>query len=265
MSPNESWADGDAYDSYIGRWSLLIAREFIAWLALPTGMRWLDVGCGTGALTRTILDRAGPASVTGVDPSPAYLSVTREKISDPRATFAEGSAQAIPESNATFDTAVSGLVLNFVLEPVEAVREMARVVRSGGTVALYVWDYAESMQLLRYFWNAATTLDARAAELDEGRKFSVCNEGALRQLFGGAGLRDVHTRLITVPTPFRDFDDYWLPFTAGQGPAGQYVQSLSDEGREELRQRLLATLPVEADGSIELVAGAWAVRGITPR
>jgi SAM-dependent methyltransferase len=264
--PTESWANGNAYDGYIGRWSRPVAREFVDWLAIPPEQRWLDVGCGTGALTQTILDHARPASVTGVDPSPEYLAVTRNQIPDERAQFAPGTAQEIPERDHSFDAAVSGLVLNFVPEPIDAVREMARVVRPGGAVALYVWDYGESMQLLRTFWDAATALDPAAAKMDEGRRrFPICDPDTLRDLFKIADLVNAEVRLIQVPTLFRDFDDYWLPFLTGQGPAGGYVASLSPERRETLRERLRTTLPINADGTIDLVAGAWATRGTTPR
>lgn len=266
MSPGDSWADGNAYDSYIGRWSRLIAREFIAWLAMPPVLDWIDVGCGTGALTQAILDEASPFSIKGIDPSPAYLSVSRQRIANSRVQFAEGTAQAIPGSDSAFNAAVSGLVLNFVAEPLDAVREMSRVVRARGTVALYVWDYADSMQLLRTFWDAATAVEPGAVELDEGkRRFPICNAGAITELFAAAGLQNIETRIIQVPTPFRNFDDYWLPFLAGQGPAGGFVASLSPERRDELREGLRTTLPTEADGAINLIAGAWAVRGTIPQ
>jgi SAM-dependent methyltransferase len=197
----DSWADGNAYDGYIGRWSRVVARDFIDWLGVPPGARWLDVGCGTGALSETILAKAAPHSVKGIDPAPAYLAMARENVRDKQAEFAEGSAQAIPENDSSFDAAVSGLVLNFVPDPATAVQEMARVTKDGGTIAVYVWDYAESMQLLRYFWDAATALDPAAAKLDEGKRFSVCNEAGLTECFTAAGLRVIENRLIRVKTP----------------------------------------------------------------
>jgi SAM-dependent methyltransferase len=170
-------------------------------------------------------------------------------------------AQAIPVESAQFDAAVSGLVLNFVPKPWLAVREMARGVRPEGLVAAYVWDYAGKMELMRHFWNAAVELDRAAMELDEGRRFPLCQPSPLTELFTQAGLREVQVLPIDVPTRFRDFDDYWTPFLGGQGPAPGYAMSLSEERREVLRDRIRARLPIVSDGSIELIARAWAVRG----
>ncbi|MFL5383845.1 MAG: class I SAM-dependent methyltransferase [Longimicrobiaceae bacterium] len=257
----DAWAAGDAYEPYIGRWSRRVAREFLAWLAAPPGGRWLDVGCGTGALTQAILDAAAPAHVEGVDPSEAYVGYARGRVRDPRATFVVADARALPQADESIDVAVSGLALNFVPQPETAVAEMARVVRAGGTVAAYVWDYADRMQLIRVFWNAAVALDPAAAELDEARRFPICDPAALEELFRGTGLQGVESRAIDVPTRFRDFDDYWSPFLGGQGPAPGYAMGLDEERRAALRERIRVALPVAADGSIELVARAWAVRG----
>jgi SAM-dependent methyltransferase len=185
----------------------------------------------------------------------------RAHIVDPRATFDVADAQAIPVESAQFDAAVSGLVLNFVPKPWLAVREMARAVRPEGLVAAYVWDYAGKMELMRHFWNAAVELDRAAMELDEGRRFPLCQPSPLTELFTQAGLREVQVLPIDVPTRFRDFDDYWTPFLGGQGPAPGYAMSLSEERREVLRDRIRARLPIVSDGSIELIARAWAVRG----
>lgn len=255
------WASGDAYEPYVGRWSRLVAREFLAWLGVPEGGRWLDVGCGTGALTRTILDAAAPALVRGLDASGDYVAYARRQVDDARAGFEVGDARALPYETASFDAAVSGLAVNFVPEPGRAVSEMARVTRGGGTVGLYVWDYAGGMQLMRYFWDAAAALDAAAGELDEGRRFPLCRPEPLLELFRGAGLGQPEARAIDVPTAFRSFDDYWAPFLGGQGPAPSYAMSLGEERRAELRESIRARLPIGSDGRIELTARAWAVRG----
>lgn len=260
-APRENWADGDAYESYVGRWSRPVAHEFIRWLNQTPQLRWLDVGCGTGALSATILTLANPSAVKGNDPSSGFLAVARKNIPDPRFEFAVGSAQSIPEPSSNYDVAVSGLVLNFVPEPLEAVREMARVVRSGGTVAVYVWDYAGKMELMRYFWDAAVALDHEVAAVDEGKRFPICDPDALATCFSSAGLGDIETRAMEVPTVFRDFDDYWSPFLGGQGSAPSYVATLSSDKRERLRERLRATLPFQSDGSLDLIGRAWAVRG----
>ncbi|HVO42214.1 MAG TPA: hypothetical protein VMT34_06315, partial [Aggregatilineales bacterium] len=135
------------------------------------------------------------------------------------------------------------------------------VTRSGGTVAVYVWDYAGKMQFMRHFWDAATALDPTAYDRDEGRRFPVCRPEPLQQLWQAAGLNDVEVRPIDISTDFRDFDDYWTPFLGGQGPAPAYAMSLSEERRAALRERIRVGLPFAVDGSIPLVARAWAVRG----
>jgi SAM-dependent methyltransferase len=259
--PKVVWASGAIYEPYVGRWSRRVAREFVAWLAVPPDRRWLDVGCGTGAISQAILEQASPRSVQGIDPSAGFISYAREQIHDRRASFETGDARALPYPASAFDCVVSGLVLSFVPEPAVAIGEMARVAGHGGIVAAYVWDYAGQMQMMRCFWDAAKALDPAAAALDEGRRFSICQPGPLAQLFEAAQLTNVEVRAIDIPTVFRDFDDYWSPFLGGHAPAPSYAMSLSEARRTELRERLRATLPIEPDGSINLIARAWAVRG----
>ena len=256
------WAAGAAYEPYIGRWSRVVAREFLPWLDIAPGARWLDVGCGTGALTAPALEMAAPASVLGIDSSAGFLRVARGQIGDRRAVFALGDARALPLPDAAYDVAVSGLALNFVPDPERAAQELRRVVRPGGRVAAYVWDYAGRMQLMRHFWDAAVALDPAAA--DEGPRFPLCRPGPLAALWRAAGLIAVQTRPIDAPTRFRDFDDYWGPFLGGQGPAPAYAMSLSEDHRAALRERIRAGLPIAADGSIALIARAWAVQGTVP-
>jgi SAM-dependent methyltransferase len=261
----EVWASGQAYEQYMGRWSRQAAEQILDWLEVPAGRSWLDVGCGTGALSATILQRTQPARVVGIDSSDGFLAHARRQVDAPCAVFRPGDAQALPFGNGEFDAAVSGLVLNPVPDPDRMVAEMRRVVRRGGTVALYVWDYAGGMQLLRRFWDAAAALDPAARHLDEGPRFPICAPPPLADLFGRAGLAAVATRAIDVPTIFRDFDDFWSPFLGGQGPAPGYCLSLAEERRAQLRDHLRATLPTQPDGPIDLVARAWAVRGIVPQ
>ncbi len=256
------WASGAAYEPYVGRWSRLVAREFLRWLAAPPGKRWLDVGCGTGALSKAILDMAAPSAVMGIDPSEEYIAFARAQGLDARVSFVVGDARSLPAEAGRYDLVVSGLVLNFVPQPEQALAEMARVARPGSVVAAYVWDYAGQMQLMRHFWDAAVALDPSALELDEGRRFPLCQPEPLAALFRSAGLRQVETRAIDVPTLFRDFADYWSPFLGGQGPAPGYAMSLSEERRAALRERIRASLPIAPDGSIPLIARAWAARGL---
>ncbi len=265
-SPAEAWDSGEAYESYVGRWSRLVAGEFVRWLSMASGSQWLDIGCGTGALSRSIVEPAESASVVGVDPSPDYVSYAREQLAGSRATCEVGDARALPVADGSFDAFVSGLVINFVpaADQAKVVAEMHRAARPGGTVAAYVWDYAGQMQLMRQFWDAAVDLDPAARELDEGRRFPLCQPDPLAALFRGAGLRDVLVRAIDVPTRFSHFDDYWAPLLGGQGPAPTYAMSLSEDRRGALRERLRSHLTVASDGSIDLIARAWAVRGVTP-
>jgi SAM-dependent methyltransferase len=252
------WASGAAYERYVGRWSRLVAREFVEWLAVPPRARWLDVGSGTGALAQEIVARASPVEVMGVDPSAAFVEHARNAVG---LRFEVAAAEELPFDDASFDTVVSGLVLNFVADPDRAAREAARVSAGGGTVGAYVWDYAGEMQMIRLFWDTAAELDPAARELDEGRRFPICKEGPLADVLRGAELADIEVRAIDVPTYFRDFDDYWAPFLGGQGPAPAYAASLDDESLGELCERLRRRLPIESDGSIRLSARAWAVRG----
>jgi SAM-dependent methyltransferase len=185
------WAVGDRYEPYVGRWSRLVARQFLAWLDMPEGKDWLDVGCGTGALTQAILDHAHPAAVTGIDPSAAFVAYAQARVTSPRASFGQGDAQSLLLDAAAVDAAVAGLSLNFVPQPALGVAEMTRVVRAGGVVAAYVWDYAGRMDMMRCFWDAAASLEPAAQSLDEGTRFPLCQPEPLKALFGRAGLRAV--------------------------------------------------------------------------
>jgi SAM-dependent methyltransferase len=255
----DAWETGGPYERYVGRWSRRVAPPFLAGLGMPPGRRWLDVGCGTGALSAAILDHCAPAAVTAIEPSDGFRETARTSLGG-RVTLLSGTATAIPLGDASVDVVVSALVLNFVPEPAAALDEMARVTGADGTIAAYVWDYAGGMELMRIFWDAATALDPDAAALDEGARFPLCRPEALARVFAGSGRRDVVVRPIEVATPFADFDDYWEPFLGGQGPAPAYAMSLDERRRTRLREEVRARLPIAADGSIALTARAWAAR-----
>ena len=261
---NDVWSAGALYEPYVGRWSRLVARELLKWLSIPVRKDWLDVGCGTGALSQIIFDHGLPNAIKGIDSSPDFVTYANVHLDDARVTFEVGDAEALSINSASFDVAVSGLVLNFVRKPRRAVAEMARVARPGCTVSAYVWDYAEKMELMRYFWDAAVMLDPTALEFDEGRRFPICQPTPLAALFESVGLQKVEVRPIDISTHFRDFDDYWSPFLGGQGPAPGYAMSLSEERREALRERIRSNLPIAKDESIPLTARVWAVRGRAP-
>ena len=256
----DKWNDGDAYEFYVGRWSRKVGASFLDWLNAPAGLRWLDLGCGTGALTNQILEACQPLSVTGVEPSEGFLSAARKRVGA-RADFRQGGGEDIPVEDGSVDCLVSGLVLNFIPDKGRALAEMARCVAPGGTVAAYVWDYAGHTQFMRYFWDAAVALDPAAHEQDEGVRFPICNPEALKDLFASAGLKDVEVTAIDIVTPFPDFDDYWAPFLTGIGPAPGYCMSLDEPQRNNLRERLAKAVPTDPAGRILMAARCWAVRG----
>lgn len=208
-SPADRWSSGALYEPYVGRWSRLVAADFVDWLGVDDGASWLDVGCGTGALSHAVLDRARPAQVSGLDPSAGFIEYAQANTPDPRARFEVGDAQQLPFGDESFDAVVSALMLNFVPDRPRALSEMRRVVRPGGVIAAYVWDYPGEMQLMKYFWDAAVEQNAAAKELHESNRFAFCEPGPLADMFAAAGLTDVQSRAIVVPTAFRDFDDYW--------------------------------------------------------
>jgi SAM-dependent methyltransferase len=241
MEPSQrkdAWTAGALYEPYVGRWSRLVARELLKWLSIPVQKDWLDLGCGTGALSQIIFEHGLPNAIKGIDSSADFVTYAKAHVDGARATFEVGDVQALQIDSASFDVVVSGLVLNFVPEP--------------------------KMELMRYFWDAAVVLDPAALEFDEGRRFSICQPSPLAGLFKNAGLQEVEVRPIDIPTHFRDFDDYWSPFLGGQGPAPGYAMSLSEERRGALRERIRSNLPIAKGGSIPLMARAWAVRGRAP-
>lgn len=256
---SDTWESGNPYEQYVGRWSRRGASLFLSWLNIPAGRQWLDVGCGTGALSAAILDQCTPTSVVGVEPSEGFLETAKKRFSG-RVSLHLGSATKIPLQDRCVDVTVSGLVLNFVPDQKAALAEMARVTVHGGTIGAYVWDYAEKMEMMRAFWDAAVELNPDAVKMDEGARFPLCRPEALTDMFTQAGFRGVEVTAIDIPTHFSNFDDYWSPFLGGQGPAPAYAMALDEKARASLRDCIRERLPVQADGSIVLTARAWAVR-----
>jgi trans-aconitate methyltransferase len=257
----DAWDSSEAYERYVGRWSRRVAPKFLDWLQAPAQAAWADVGCGTGALTSTILTRCDPAAISGLDASAQFVDQAQHRIDDARVRFDVGDATRLPWSSHSFHFSVSGLVLNFVPDHEAMLREMARVTKPTGTVAVYVWDYAEGMQMMRGFWYAAAEVHPESVEFDEARRFPVCHPDALRALFEKVGLAKVDTKAIDVATLFADFDDYWGPFLGGSGPAPAYLATLTEPLRQAIRERLAARLRPGADGKIAMSARVWAIRG----
>jgi SAM-dependent methyltransferase len=264
-SRHDTWAVAENYERFMGRWSRRIATQFLDWVGAPKEADWLDLGCGTGALTQTILARCSPRSIVAIDQSADFLAHARAATSDQRVRmrFDVADAQKLPLPDASVDVAASALVLNFVPDPSRALRELRRVVRpsvdSAGIISFYVWDYpGGGMGLLRPFWTAAIALDPNAADLGEGRRFPFCNPAGLTALCREADLPQVAVAPIEIEMRFGSFEEYWHGFTLGVGPAGGYCVSLSDDKRAALKERLMAQ--VGETGPVSFVGRAWAVK-----
>jgi SAM-dependent methyltransferase len=261
---SDQWAAGATYDDFMGRWSRLLAPRFVAWLSVRPSANWLDVGCGTGALTDAICAEANPASVVACDPSEPFIEYARRRQVGSRVSFVVAGVERLPTRAGGFDSTTSLLALNFFAKPEAAIDEMRRITAVNGLVSACVWDYAGRMEFLRCFWDSVGAVDPSAAELDEGRRFPICRPDALESLFRGGGLADVDCDSIEIPTRFSAFADFWKPFLGGTGPAPSYVASLEPPRREALAARLERSLPRKPDGAISLVARAWVVRGLAP-
>ena len=248
-----------AYDRFVGRYGVALARELVGRVGLEPGMRVLDVGCGPGQLTGVLADAVGAAGVAAVDPSEPFAAACSQRV--PGADVRVASAESLPFEDGRFDATVSQLVVNFLSDPDAGLAEMRRVTRPGGTVAASVWDYAGEMTMLRAFWDAAIEVDPdRAAQLDEGRRMRFCTLASLGALWMKAGLVDVEGDELVVSASYRDFDDLWEPFTAGVGPAGAYCAALPEDTRAALRAVYHERLG-SPEGPFELSARAWWVRG----
>jgi SAM-dependent methyltransferase len=262
-SRHDAWQAGDSYDAYMGRWSRQIAPRFVDWLGLPDGLDWLEVGCGTGALSAAILAHGNPNSLVAIDASEGFIARARANVPDGRAAFRVGDAQALDLETGSRDAVAAALMLNFVPDRQKALAEMKRVASPGGTVAFYVWNYpGRGVEFMRAFWDAATALDPAAQDLTEDKRFPFCTPEGLTGLAAQAGLPGAECAPIEAPAVFRDFDDFWRPFTLGTGPAPGYCASLAPNARERLRQRLSDTLPRRPDGTIAFKVKAWAVKAV---
>ncbi len=256
----DRWTSGAHYDRWMGRWSRLLAQVFLKWLDDPAGLRWIDVCCGSGMITEAIVERNAPASVVGVDASTEQIGFARQHRGHPNVIFETADAMALPFPDASFDVAVCGLGLNFIPSPGRALEEFCRVTRSGGTIAVYVWDYAHGAKFLREFWDAAIAIDGEAPTFDQARRFPMCTQEGLRSLFEQAKLEDLSLQALDVVTRFASFDDYWEPFLIGQGSAPNYLATRDQQIQTAIRERLRAVLPTNDQGAIELPARAWAIR-----
>ncbi|MDF2233841.1 class I SAM-dependent methyltransferase [Albimonas sp. CAU 1670] len=258
----DGWSAGDAYELYMGRWSRRVATLFLDRLAPGPGLDWIEVGCGTGALTREILARFDPRSVFALDASADFIAHARAASPDPRARFAAGDAQSPPFEAGAADLAVSALAINFVPDRAAALAQMARALRPGGRLAFYVWDYpGGGVGMIDAFWRAAASLDAEAAALDEARRFPFCTPRGLAADVAAAGLPEPEVAPLEAEAVFADFEDLWRPFTLGAGPAPAYCTGLPPGRRAALETRLRETL---GPGPIRLPLRAWSVEVSIP-
>lgn len=258
------WHGAAAYERYMGRWSRQLAPRFLQWLDAPPGRSWLDLGCGTGALSATILASCAPSKVTGVDPSEGFLAAARKNL-PAQVRLHRAPADRLPLADGEVDIVASALVLNFVPDAAAALREMMRVTAEGGCVAACVWDYAQKMEMIGHYWVASAQLGMLAPGQDQGERFPICRPEAMAEAFAEAGLQQVEVAAIEIDMRFADFDDFWQPFLGGQGPAPAHAVGLPDDERARLREALRTRVPARADGSIRLQARAWAARAVVRR
>ena len=244
----------DAYDRFMGRYSVPLAPQLAQLAGVAAGQRVLDVGCGPGALTSELVRLLGPESVAAVDPSEPFVAAARER--HPDVDVRHAAAEELPFGDDEFDAALAQLVVHFMADPVQGLREMARVTRPGGAIAACVWDHAGGKGPLSVLWEAAHELDQEV--LDESR-LAGARGGHLTELFRAAGLRDVEETTIAVDVEHPSFEEWWEPYTLGVGPAGAHVAALEPAAREKLQELCRSKLP---EPPFVLTANAWAARGI---
>jgi SAM-dependent methyltransferase len=255
------FTSAEAYDRFIGRYSPALADALIEFAGVERGLRALDVGCGPGALTAALAKRLGEASVSAADPSAPFVEACRARV--PGADVVVAPAESLPFADDTFGAVLSQLVVNFMDDAEQGVREMGRVARAGGIVASCVWDYAGEMTLLRTFWDAAREVDPERAAAGDEATMRWSGEGELADLWRAAGLVDVRFGSLVVRAHYDDFEDLWWSLPRGAGPAGAFTQSLDDEARSSLHDALKRRLDV-GDEPFELSARAWAAAGQKP-
>jgi SAM-dependent methyltransferase len=246
----------EQYDRFMGRYARRLAVALADTAGVAPGMRVVDVGCGPGGLAAELAERVGAANVAAIDPAAQFVAACRDRI--PGADVREGVAEELPWADGTFDAALSSLVIAFMRDPDRGVREMARVTRPGGTVAVCMWDVEGGMTMLRTFWTAVRQVEPGAP--GERRRAGTV-EGDVVERLGRAGLRDVAGSVLTARADYAGFDDFWQPFEFAVGPSGQYLASLPAEQQGRVREACRAALP---DGPFSLDARAWCARGTVP-
>lgn len=257
-----AWTDAAAYESYVGQWSRIIAPMFVQWLAPQSGLTWLDVACGTGALTSAILNSAQPAAIDAIDRSQAYLDYAREHLPDPHVRFQLAAAESLPYPASSFDAVVSGLILNFI-DADRVLAEQSRVAKPGAVLAAYIWDYAGAYDYARLFWDAALAIDPAAAKYDPRHRFAIHDATALQRLFTSRHLENVDTIFLDAQASFPNFEAYWQALDARQGSMAEYLSGITGETRAAIRQGLSANVQRDANAPVRLRLRAIAVKGRT--
>jgi ubiquinone/menaquinone biosynthesis C-methylase UbiE len=258
--PEYLFTDGKAYERRMGRWSRIVGEAFLDWLAMPNGLRWIDVGCGNGAFTEVLIARCAPRAVSAVDPSEGQLSYARTRPGTKLAEFRIGDAQALPYPDRSFDAAAMALAISFVPDPFKAVTEMTRVVQPGGWVATYMWDLPGGGIPVEPMFRALKSLGI-AVSLPG---VEASRRDTLRALWEKAGLQSIDTRVIRIPVRFTGFDDFWQSYNVPEGPSGMAIRKMSPSQIAELQAVLREELPAGPDGQIAYEAFANAVKGQAP-
>ena len=247
----------EAYDGFMGRYyTMPLAPVFADAAKIPTGGRVLDVGCGTGALTRVLIDRFGPDQVAGVDPSVSFVAAAAERF--PWTDIRHGAAEALPFDDDTFDATLAQLVVHFMTDAAAGVREMIRVTRPGGIVAACVWDFAGHRAPHSVFFDVLTSV---ADGIDDQSGRVGVQGGDLPTLLRDAGCVDVTETEVTVTAGYSGFDEWWSSYRLGVAPAGRQLAALSESDRERVRTRCAELFP---SGPFTIVATAWSARGLAP-
>ena len=244
----------DAYDRFMGRYSVPLAPKLADFADVVSGQRVLDVGCGPGALTAVLADRLGAEAVTAIDPSESFVAAARGR--HPGVTVQRAAAERLPFDDREFDAALAELVVHFMVEPVAGLREMARVTRGRGVVAACVWDHGGGHGPLSVFWDAARELDP---DVRDESQLAGSRQGHLAQLLGDAGLDAIEESSLWVEVEHPSFDDWWEPFLLGVGPAGSFASGLPAARRDRLRELCRELLP---PAPFLVKARAWAARGL---
>jgi ubiquinone/menaquinone biosynthesis C-methylase UbiE len=256
--PVNLFNDGKAYERLMGRWSKVAGDKFLGWLDAPKNLRWIDVGCGNGAFTEVLIERSSPATVTGIDPSDGQLAYARRRPGTKMAQFRIGDAQSLPFPERSFDAASMALVISFVPDAVKAAKEMTRVVKPGGPVGTYMWDFIGRKTPLEPI---TVAMESLGMTLPSRPNVDASRREKMREIWQQAGLQAIDTNVIRISIVYSDFEDFWQSTSAPVGPSGKAISEMSPGMRDRLKARLREQVPVAADGRIAYEAVANAVKG----